>query len=78
MGQRMRAAGPFLMAWVEGRGGGHAGTHPIAAKSLSELTAMTREWIEEDRAKGRPSSLDYAADLFADGARYFDRQRKRR
>lgn len=69
---------PYVLAWVEGKGGGHSGVNPLAAQAMRELTAIARGYIDEDRAASRPSSLCYVESLFADGMRYFDRQRPTR
>jgi hypothetical protein len=75
---RGKVLAPYVLAWIEGKGGGHSGVDPIAAKAMRELTAIARGYVDEDRKAGRPSALAYMETLLADGARYFDRQRVRR
>lgn len=72
--ERGRVIVPYVMAWIDGKGGGHSGVNPIAAKAMRELTAITRTWIDEDRAAGRPSMLPYVDALMADTL-YVDRRR---
>jgi hypothetical protein len=57
---------PYLMAWIEGKGGGHSGVNPVSAKAMRELTSIVREWIDEDRNAGRPSMIPYVDGLMAD------------
>lgn len=66
---------PFVMAWIEGKGGGNTPTHPTAGPSMREVTQIVRSWIDEDRAAGRPSMIPYVETLFADGLLYCDRRR---
>lgn len=79
---RGKVMAPYVLAWIEGKGGGHSGVNPTAAKAMRELTSIAREYIDEDRAanngKGRPSSLLYVEGLLKDGARHFDRKRPKR
>lgn len=81
-GNRMAARGkvfaPYVMAWISGKGGGHRGSHPVVGKCLSEITAIVREFIDEDKAAGRPPSTAYAEALFAEGFLYCDRKRTKR
>lgn len=67
---------PYLMAWIEGKGGGHTAPHPLAGKAMKELTSIVRGWIEEDRAADppRPSLIPYIEALMADTL-YVDRMR---
>jgi len=67
-------AQPFLMAWIEGKGGGHSGVNPVSARAMRELTVIVRCWIDEDRAAGRPSLIPYVDALMADSL-YIDRKR---
>jgi hypothetical protein len=66
---------PFLMAWLEGRGGGNTPAHPVAGDAMRELTSIARDFRDEDRKEGRPPSTDYAESLFASGVLYMDRKR---
>ena len=65
---------PYLMAWIEGKGGGHSGVNPVSAKAMRELTQIVRSWIDEDRNAGRPSLIPYVDALMADSL-YVDRRR---
>ncbi len=65
---------PFLMAWIEGKGGGHSGVNPVSAKAMRELTQIVRTWIDEDRNAGRPSLIPYVDALMQDTL-YIDRRR---
>lgn len=80
-GNRMAARGkvlaPYVMAWIAGRGGGYAGTHPVAGPAMREITSIARSFIDEDKAAGRPSTIGYVESLLADGL-YIDRKPKRR
>jgi len=73
--KRGKLVAAYVQAWIEGRGGGHAGSHPVAGKCQSEITAIARGWIEEDRAAGRPSMIAYVEDIFDAGFLYMDRRR---
>lgn len=75
MEDRGRALAPFVMAWIEGRGGGHAGTHPVAGPAMKEITAIAREFIDQDREEGRPSTIAYVESLLAESL-YIDRKRR--
>jgi len=75
---RGKVMAPYVLAWIEGKGGGHSGVNPTAAKAMRELTSIAREYIDEDRAAGRPSTLGYVEGLLKDGARHFDRKRPKR
>ena len=68
---------PYVLAWIEGRGGGHAGTHPVGGPSMREITSIARSFIDEDRKKGRPSAIPYVERLLAEGL-YIDRRSTRR
>ena len=76
---RMAARGavlaPYVMAWIAGRGGGHAGTHPVAGPAMREITSIARGFIDEDVEAGRPPVRDYVAAMLANGDRYIDRKR---
>jgi len=68
---------PYVMAWIEGKGGGNTPAHPVAGKAMRELTQIVRDFIDEDRAAGRPPATDYMESLFATGFLYVDRKRNR-
>ncbi len=76
MAARGKVLAPYVMAWVAGRGGGHRGSHPTAGKALSEITNIAREFLDEDKAAGRPPVLDYVGELFSTGFLYCDRRRR--
>lgn len=73
---RGKVMAPYVLAWIDGRGGGHAGTHPVAAKALSQITSIARGFIDEDKAAGRPDAISYMESVLADGRLYVDRKRK--
>jgi len=66
---------PYLMAWLEGRGGGNTPAHPVAGWAMKEMTQMVRDFIDEDRAEGRPPSTLYAETMQATGTLYIDRRK---
>jgi len=74
MATRGKVLAPYVMAWIAGRGGGHAGTHPVAGPAMREITAIARGFIDEDKAAGRPSTIGYVESLLAEGL-YIDRKR---
>jgi hypothetical protein len=84
MAKRGKIVMPYLMAWIEGRGGGNSAVHPVAGKAMRELTSIVRDFLEEDRKpcderpNGRPPATDYAESLFASGFLYCDRKRVKR
>jgi hypothetical protein len=75
MAARGKVLAPFVLAWIAGRGGGHAGTHPVAGPSMREITAIARDFIDEDKAAGRPSAIGYVESLLAESL-YCDRKRR--
>jgi len=74
MTARGKVLAPYVMAWIAGRGGGHAGTHPVAGPAMREITSITRGFIDEDKEAGRPSAIGYVEGLLANGL-YIDRKR---
>lgn len=76
---RMAAEGkilaPLVRAMMDGRGGGHTATLPIAGLARSEVTRICRILREADRAAGRPPIRHYAEQLMTSGTLYMDRRR---
>jgi len=75
---RGKIMAPYVLAWLEGRGGGHTKPHPIAGDAMRELTQIGRDFIEEDREARRPPATSYLESLLADGFRYCDRRKIKR
>jgi hypothetical protein len=73
MASRGKVLAPYVLAWIAGRGGGHAGTHPVAGPAMREITAIARGFIDEDKEAGRPSAIGYVESLLAEGL-YIDRK----
>lgn len=74
MEKRGKVILPFVMAWLEGKGGGHSGVHPVAAQAMRELTSIGRIFLDEDKTAGRPPMIPYVESLLAEGL-YIDRRR---
>lgn len=69
---------PLLKAFALGRGGGNSQADPRSREAFRELTRYARDLNDADKAKGRPSALDYYSHLTRDGSQYTDRQRTKR
>jgi hypothetical protein len=67
---------PILMAWAATRHA-KAGTREadINRYARRELTAMAREYAEQDKGAGRPTPLDYVGALMDSASLFVDRKR---